>query len=160
MLRIIPLILGLLSYWAFPASVQDGYSKTDPITGAAFGTTRQQARNCQGKNCPGVHTGHDCGPENIEITPNPATARVGIPIVLRFDATSSCNGQSNDPWRGTVKWGAGGPQEALPDSYGFFTHTFQSGGREVVDMEMSCRCHDPDGSSNCAQRGSVVVTVN
>jgi hypothetical protein len=152
------LVLGLLSFWSFP--IQDGYSKNNPETGEPFGTTRQQARNCQGKNCPGVHTGHDCGPEDIEITPNPATATAGRPITFRFDATPSCNGQSVRAFRGTVKWGAGGPQESLPDSYGFFTHTFQSGGREVVSMEMSCNCFDPDGSSNCHQTGKVVVTVN
>lgn len=50
--------------------------------------------------------------------------------------------------------------KSSPDSYGFFTHTFQSGGQEVVSMRMSCNCFDPDGSSNCNQTGSVVVTVN
>src|SRR5436305_9616675 len=87
-----------------------------------FGETRQQKRRCQGKNCPGVNTPWDCGTEDVEISPSPVHGKVGVPITIRIDATSSCNGQSVKNFRGSVKWETGSTCN-LTDSYGYISHT-------------------------------------
>ena len=71
-----------------------------PLDQANFGKTRQQVRDCQGKNCPGVNTPHDCGPLGVEITPNPVAGVPGKPIRIRLDSTQMCNGQSVKGFKG------------------------------------------------------------
>jgi len=138
----------------------DTYSMTKS-TGEGFGQQRQDARHCQGKQCQGVKTNYEPGPQDVEITPNPGTARVGVPFELKFDATPMCNGQGivGGKPKGTVKWEAGASQQSVPDALGFVTHTFTSGGKYTVTIDITGTCVDTTGSAPSNPRGSVEVTV-
>jgi len=81
-----------------------------------FGVTRQTKRNCQGTGC-GANTGHDCDPLDAEISPNPVRGKPNEEVIVRFDCTQICNGQTAHTIHGYVKSEAGGFQETLPDSY-------------------------------------------
>src|SRR5262245_45043296 len=73
------------------ARVIAAQTSTDGCRGESFGETRQQKRKCQGKGCSGANTGHDCGPEDIEITPRQITTKPGEMVCIRFDGTTLCN---------------------------------------------------------------------
>ena len=147
--KFVALLAGAIS--TAPAFAQT--SLIDP-NGIPFGQTRQQARGCQGKQCPGVKTAYECGTNDIQFSPNPIQARQGQPMTIRFDATTMCNGQTIENFVGTVKWETGGNSQ-LSDAYGFATYTYTQAGQQQVGMQMNYHCKDVTGSTPCSSQVSM-----
>ena len=122
------------------------------------GPTRQGLRGCQGTQCQGVKTNHDCGPSDVQITPTFVTGTVGKPVEIRFDATPICNDQTTTGQRGTIKWKTDAVQ-TIPDIWGIATYTYDQPTSQTIDIEIFCTCSERGGASDCRASGSVPVRV-
>ena len=139
------------------AFAADGWSSTDP-NGKPFGATRQSSRGCVAQHCPGASSSYACGPSDVVVSPNPGRSAPKVAFTIKYDATPLCNGQKVEKLKATISWDGIG-EEALEDSYGFFTKTFPSGGDYKYTIKVTGDCVDGK-SSSCQATGSSVVNVS